>query len=48
MEENKYYFAREIIITLRACKAINEKVYLHWLDKLNKDEKDESVKEEKK
>ena len=38
-EENKYHFAREIIFNLRVCKAISEKVYLHWVDKLIKDEK---------
>jgi hypothetical protein len=38
-EENKYHFAREIIFNLRACKAITDKVYLHWIDKLIEDEK---------
>ena len=38
-EENKYWFAREIIFNLRACRAISEKVYLHWIDKLIEDEK---------
>ena len=38
-EENKYHFAREIIFNLRSCHAISEKVYLHWIDKLIKDEK---------
>ena len=37
-EENKYHFGREIIFNLRSCNAINEKVYLHWIDKLQKDE----------
>lgn len=37
-EENKYHFAREIIFNLRACKAITDKVYLHWIDKLIEDE----------
>lgn len=39
MEENKYHFAREVIFNLRSCHAITQKVYLHWIDKLNKDEK---------
>ena len=38
-EENKYHFAREIIFNLRACQAITDKVYLHWIDKLIEDEK---------
>ena len=37
-EENKYQFAREIIFNLRACRAITDKVYLHWVDKLIEDE----------
>jgi hypothetical protein len=37
-EENKYHFAREIIFNLKACKAITDKVYLHWIDKLTEDE----------
>jgi hypothetical protein len=40
IEESKYHFAREIIFELRACKAISDKVYLHWIDKLIKDEKE--------
>jgi hypothetical protein len=36
--ENKYHFAREVIFILRSCDAITQKVYLHWIDKLNKDE----------
>ena len=42
-EENKYYFARELIFELRATKAISEKVYLHYVDKLIKDEKNHGV-----
>lgn len=38
MEGNKYHFSIEIIFTLRSCKAITESVYLHWIDKLTKDE----------
>lgn len=38
MEENKYHFAREIIVQLRSTHAINEKVYLHWIDNLLKEE----------
>ena len=37
-EENKYHFAREIIFNLKACRAITDKVYLHWVDKLIEDE----------
>lgn len=37
-KQNKYHFAREIIFNLRSCHAINERVYLHWIDKLIKDE----------
>ena len=37
-DKNKYHFAREIIFELRACRAISEKVYLHWIYKLTKDE----------
>lgn len=40
-DENKYHFAREVLFSLRAARAINEKVYLHWVDKLNQDEKNE-------
>jgi hypothetical protein len=40
MEENKYYFAREIIYQLRVARAIKPNVYLHWIDKLIKDEKE--------
>lgn len=39
--KNKYHFAREIIFELRACRGISEKVYLHWIDKLIQDEKQE-------
>lgn len=39
MTENKYHFGREIIYNLRSCHAISNEVYLHWLDKLNKEEK---------
>ena len=39
--ENKYHFAREVIYELRTCHAITEKVYLHWLDKLIEDERDD-------
>jgi len=38
--ENKYHFAREVIFNLRSCGAISDKVYLHWIDKLIKDEKE--------
>ena len=37
--ESKYHYGREIICTLRSCTAISERVYLHWLDKINKEEK---------
>lgn len=39
MEQNKYHFARELIFELRANRAISEKVYLHYVDKLIADEK---------
>ena len=39
MTENKYHFGREIIYNLRSCHAISNEVYLHWLDKLNEEEK---------
>jgi hypothetical protein len=39
MEENKYHFAREVIFNLRSCHAISYEVYLHWIDKLNNDER---------
>ena len=42
-KENKYHFGREIIFNLRSCHAINEKVYLHWIDKLQKDEDGECI-----
>jgi hypothetical protein len=38
-EENKYHFAREIIFNLRSTRAISDKVYLYWVDKLIEDEK---------
>ena len=38
MNESKYHFGREIIFSLRSCHAISGEVYLHWLDKLNKEE----------
>ena len=37
--ENKYHFGREIIYNLRSCHAISNEVYLHWIDKLIKEEK---------
>ena len=37
--ESKYHYGREIICTLRSCTAISERVYLHWLDKINDEEK---------
>jgi len=37
-EESKYHFAREVIFNLRSCQAISEAVYMHWIDKLLKDE----------
>ena len=37
--ESKYHYGREIICTLRSCTAISERVYLHWLDKINNEEK---------
>ncbi len=39
-KENKYHFAREVIYNLRSCHAISNAVYLHWIDKLIKDEKE--------
>ena len=39
MTENKYHFGREIIFNLRSCHAISNDIYLHWLDKLNEEEK---------
>lgn len=41
MEENKYQFAREIIFNLRSYQAIDGKVYMHWVDKLNTEEEAE-------
>ena len=40
MDNDKYTYAREIIYSLRTCNAITDKVYQHWLDKINKDEKE--------
>ena len=37
-EENKYHYGREIIFNLRSCHAITPEVYLHWLDKIDKEE----------
>lgn len=38
MKDNKYNYGREIIFELRACHAISAEVYLHWLDKIDKEE----------
>jgi hypothetical protein len=37
-EESKYHYGREIIFNLRSCHAITPEVYLHWLDKIDKEE----------
>jgi len=47
MKENKYYYAREVIINLRSCHAITAEVYIHWLDKLNAEEKQASITRKK-
>lgn len=36
--ESKQHYARELIFELRARHSITVGVYLHWLDKLNKEE----------
>lgn len=38
MTDNKYNYGREIIFNLRSCHAINEQVYLHWLNKIDEEE----------
>jgi hypothetical protein len=38
MKDNKYIYGREIIFKLRACHAISVEVYLHWLEKIDKEE----------
>ena len=38
MKDNKYSYGREIIFELRACHAISAEVYLHWLEKIDKEE----------
>ena len=41
--ESKYHYGREIICTLKSCTAISERVYLHWLEKINSEEKLEAA-----
>ncbi len=36
--DNKYNYAREIMFTLKSCHAITPKVYMHWLDKIDREE----------
>ena len=38
MKENKYDYGREIIFNLRSCHAIDSKVYLHWLEKIDNEQ----------
>ena len=38
MTYNKYNYGREIIFELRACHAISAEVYMHWLEKIDKEE----------
>lgn len=38
MSENKYKYGREIVYNMRSCHAISAAVYLHWLDKIDKEE----------
>lgn len=38
MTDNKYNYGREIIFELRACHAISAEVYMHWLEKIDKEE----------
>ena len=40
MKDNKFHFAREIIFNLRTCYAITHEVYIHWMDKLIREEKE--------
>ena len=39
MKENKYDYAREMLFNLRSCYAIDQKVYLHWLEKIDNEQK---------
>jgi hypothetical protein len=36
---DKYHYAREIFSNLRTCRAIRAEVYMHWIEKINKEEK---------
>jgi len=39
-EDYHYFYAREMLFNLRSCGAISAETYLHWLDKVDKEQYD--------